>query len=285
LTATNIWIKLSSLACSCAANRDDSPVTKCEEKQVMRTRIQNSCLVAAAVLLCFVPRLLGQELQIDNPPSNNVLDGIYVGSYSASDLTTGGSLQIVCDDFKDNSDFNASSYTTNTFSSLGSTLWGSYLLGNGGTLTQVTTLYDESAWLTLGMLKQTGTEQGYYSYAIWAIFDASDVAAWLTRYGDSSACNAVFGAGSWSGGKCTAGTGGLVGSAASQTFTSGEFSNLLILTPNGCTSGPGSCPEQEFFEVVAEGGTAALYLLLAGSACFGAILLRSRQQSHARRVA
>ena len=248
----------------------------------METRIQNSCLVAAAMLLCFVPGLLGQELQINNPPSNNVLDGIYVGSYSATNLTTGGSLQIVCDDFEDKSNSNAASYTTNTFSSLGSTLWGSYLIGHGDTLAQVTTLYDEAAWLALGMLKQTGTEQGYYSYAIWAVFDASGVAAWFTSHGDSSACNIVFGTGSWAGGtggKCTAGTGGLVGSAASQTFTSGEFSNVLILTPNGCTSGPGTCPEQEFFEVVAEGGSAAFYLLLAGLACFGAIVLRSRQRA------
>jgi hypothetical protein len=246
--------------------------------------IQKTCYVIAAALLCFVPGLLGQELQINDPASNNVLDGIYVGSYGATNLATGGSVQLVCDDFKDESNYSAASYTTNTFSSLGSTLWGSSLLKAGDTLAQVTTLYDEAAWLTLGMLKQTGTTQGYYSYAIWAIFDSSDVAAWLTKYGDSAACNAVFGSGSWAGGKCTAGTGGLVGKAASQTFTAGEFSNLLILTPNGCTNGPGTCPEQEFFEVVAEGGSAGLYLLLAGLSCFGAILFNSRHRIYSRKT-
>jgi hypothetical protein len=232
----------------------------------------------AAAILCFVPCVLAQELQLNNPPSNNVLDGNYVGSYGAKNLTTGGSVQIVCDDFKDNSNSNPANYTTNSFSSLGSTLWGSYLLGKGDSMSQVTQLYDEVAWLTLGMLKQSGTEQGYYSYAIWAIFAPSQVASWLTSHNDSAACNAVFGSGSWGWNGCTAKTGGLVGTATSQVYTAGEFSNFLILTPKGCTNGPGTCPEQEFLEVVAEGGSAAAYLFLAGLACFAAIYFRSRRQ-------
>jgi len=249
----------------------------------MRARIKYSCCLAAAVLLCFVPGLLGQELQINNPPSNNVLDGIYVGSYSAQNLTSGGSVQITCDDFKDNSNFNAATYTTTAFSSLGSslgnTLWGS----QGATLTQ----YEEAAWLAIGMLGKTGLTQGEYSFAIWAIFDPTDVANWLTSHGDGTTCKAVFGSGSWntSTGVCTAGKGGLVGLAGSQTYTLSEFANVVILTPTGCTNGPGTCPEQEFFEIVAEGGSAGLYLLFAGLACFGAILFRSRQQAHARKAA
>jgi len=251
----------------------------------MRNRIHSGWYLAIAALLSFAPCALSQELQINNPPSNNVMDGIYVGSYSATNTATGGSLQITCDDFQDNSDYNPASYTTNTFSTLGSTLWGSSLLASGSSMGQVTQLYDEVAWLTLGMLKQTGTEQGYYSYAIWAIFSPSQVAAWLTSYSDSAACNAVFGNGSWGKGGCTAGTGGLVGTASSQTYTSGEFSNILILTPHGCTNGPGTCPEQEFLEVVAEGGSAAMYLLLAGFACFAAVYFRSRRPVSAERSA
>ena len=234
------------------------------------------------LLLCSAPVLLGQTLQISNPPSNNILDGIYVGSYTATDLSTGQSLQITCDDFQDNSDYNPTSYTTNTFNSLGSTLWGAYLMGKGDTLAQVTQIYDQVAWLTLGMLGQTGAQQGYYSYAIWAIADATDVASWLTTHHDSAACNAVFGTGAWStSGVCNSkgGKGGLLASAASQVFYSGEFSNIVILTPQGCKSGPGTCPEQEFFEVVSEGGTAAIYLALAGLACFAAIAYRSKQQA------
>src|SRR5205085_9714150 len=121
--------------------------------------------------------------------SNNVLDGIYVGAYNATNLTTGAPVQIICDDFLDNSDYNPATYTTNSFSSLGSTLWGSTILGAGGSMAQVTQLYDEAAWLVLGMLKQTGAQQGYYSFAIWAIFAPNQVAAWLTSSGDMTACN------------------------------------------------------------------------------------------------
>jgi hypothetical protein len=224
-------------------------------------------------LLCFVPGAWAQvTLQINNPPSSNVLDGIYVGSYSATNQTSGTSVQITCDDFRDESDYNSTTYTVNSFNSLGSTLWGTVM----GTAT-ATPLYEQAAWLTLQMLHLTGATQGYYSYAIWAIFQPTQVANWLTSYGDSTACNMVFGTGSWSTKGCTAGLGGYVGNAKSQTYTLSEFSNIQILTPNGCT--PSSCPEQEFFEVVAEGGSAALYLLLAGSACFAAMFFRSRQRT------
>ena len=262
---------------SIAANCANSPAAECARKTKMRARSQMYWYLGVVVLLCSAPRALGQELQINNPPSTNIMDGIYVGSYGATDLSTGGSVQITCDDFKDNSDFNAASYTTTAFSSLGtslgSTLWGS----SGATLTQ----YEQAAWLVLGMLKQTGMQQGYYSYAIWAVFDSIDVANWFTSHGDAGACNAVFGTGAWgSGCNSKGGTGGLLAGATGQTYTLGEFSNVLILTPTGCKNGPGSCPEQEFFEVVAEGGSAVMYLLLAGLSCFGAIFFRSRQQVH-----
>jgi hypothetical protein len=242
-----------------------------------------------AVILYLAPAGWAQtvELQIQNPPSNNVLDDIYVGSYSANYVTPSGlgaSLQITCDDFKDNSNFESATYNVNTFSTLGNTLWGSYL-GVG----TATTMYEEAAWLTLGMLGQTGTQQGYYSYAIWAIFDPGDVATWFTNHLDVNACNAVFGTGSWTGsasaGTCTASTtnkGGLVELAMSMapSLSPSQFSNILILTPQGCAN-PGTCKEQEFLEVVAEGGTTAIYLLLAGLACFGAMFFRSRLQAPA----
>ena len=235
------------------------------------------CVVVVVIILLPIAALSQSvTLQINNPPSNNVLDGIYVGSYTATNVATGGTVQITCDDFRDDSDSKVTTYTTNTFSSLGSTLWGASLSAK-----TATTLYDEAAWLTLTMLNQTGKQQGYYSYAIWAVFASGDVAKWLTSYQDSAACNAVFGAGSWVGGTagkgtCNVGTGGLIGLAASQTFTSGEFANVLILTPT-CSGGPGTCPEQEFLEVVPEGGSAAVYLLLAGLVSLGAVFFGSRR--------
>jgi hypothetical protein len=232
-------------------------------------------------LLCLAPNLFaGTSLQINNPPSNNVLDGIYVGSYSATNTTTGAHTQIICDDFKDESNYNATTYTVNSFNSLGNTIWGSTLLKQGDTIGQITTLYSEAAWLTLGMLQLTGTQQGYYSYAIWAVFDPTDVANWLTQYGDSAACNAVFGAGSWGAGGCTKGHGGLEALAAGQQYFAGEFSNFNILTPV-CGSGPGTCQEQEFFQlIVPDGGSALAYLLLAGGSCFAAIFYSGRRRTN-----
>jgi hypothetical protein len=268
LTAEKFGLKLQSL---CGIEILLPPQS--EENSEMSKRSRSIWYGIVAGILCLAPAALAQtvDLQISDPPSSNVLDGIYVGSYTATNESTGGSVQITCDDFRDESNYNSETYTVNSFSSLGSTLWGTVL----GTAT-ATPLYEQAAWLTLQMLQKTGTTQGDYSYAIWAVFQPNQVANWLTSYGDSTACNAVFGNGSWNSKGCTAGSGGLVGSAESQTFTAGEFSNILILTPNGCT--PASCPEQEFFEVVAEGGSAALYLLLAGTACFAAMFLRSRQR-------
>lgn len=244
----------------------------------MKRAMRSSGWLMMGVMLCLAPNLFaGTSLQINDPPSNNVLDGIYVGSYSATNTATGAQTQIICDDFKDESDYNNSTYTVNTFNSLGSTLWGSSLMKQGDSLAQITTLYEEAAWLTLGMLAKNGSTQGYYSYAIWAVFDPTDVANWLTQYGDSTACNAVFGTGSWGAGGCTKGSGGLEALAAGQQYFSGEFSHFNILTPT-CGSGPGSCPEQEFFQLVPEGGSSLIYLLLAGISCFGAIFY-SRSQA------
>jgi hypothetical protein len=257
----------------------------------MKNTIRTSgWLVMGALLLCLAPNLFaGTSLELNSPPSNNVLDGIYVGSYSATNTVTGAQTQVTCDDFKDESNYSAATYTVNTFNNLGSTLWGSYLMSAQGgheSLASVTALYDEAAWLTLGMLSKNGTTQGWYSYAIWAVFDPTDVANWLTQYGDSTACNTVFGNGSWGAGGCTKGNGGLEGLAEGQTYFSGEFSNFDILTPvcgsgPGGSGAPGSCQEQEFFQLVPEGGSSLLYLLLASVSCFGTMLYSRRRDAKA----
>jgi hypothetical protein len=237
-------------------------------------------VLGLAAILCLAPWGFSQKIQVHNPPSNNVMDGIYVGSYSATNVSTGASMQIICDDFNDNTNYNATSYTTNTFSSLGNTLWGSYLMNTQhDSMSQVTKLYDEVVWLSEAMINLTGTNQGNYSYAVWAIFAPNSVAQWLTWQGDANACNAVFGAGSWGWRGCTAGSGGLVGLAASQNYSGFNTSNILILTPTGC-SWPGACSQQEFIEIVAaEGGGSVLYLLLAASACLAAVIFRSRRNN------
>ena len=245
----------------------------------MRKRTQVGCYVVIAALLLLVPSVFAQKqtLRINDPASGTVVDGIYVGSYSATGST--GNVQITCDDFKDESNYNSATYTTNTFSSLGSTIWGS-TLGVGA----ATKLYEEAAWLDVtiaNMVKPSGAVVGDYSFAIWAVFDATDVAKWLTKYRDSATCNAVFGAGSWTGGACSGkGTGGLLATAATAVskLSPANFANIIILTPT-CKNGPGTCAEQEFLEIVPEGGSVAMYLLVAGLCCFAALYHRSRRQA------
>lgn len=229
-------------------------------------------LLVLVALLCLTPAALAGTVgtQISDPPSNNVLDGIYVGPYSATNTQSGGAMHIICDDFKDQSNYNPATYTVNSFSSLGSTLWGSSLLKQGDTMAQVTALYEQAGWLASGVMNATGAQQGYYSYALWAVFDATDVLSWLNNAHDVAACNAIFG------NSCTS-THAAAGSLlynAEQNYMSGNYSNLIILTPAGC--GVAGCPEQEFFEFVPEGGSALLYLVLVGLACFVAIW-RSRR--------
>ena len=233
-----------------------------------------------ALIGCLAPAALAGTVtaRLNDPPSDNTMDGIYVGPYSAINTQTGGAMTVTCDDFADTSNYSTSSYTINTLSSLGSTLWGAQLLKAGDTMSQITALYEQAAWLDLGMMQVSGTTQAYYSFALWAVFDATDVLNWLKGYHDFAACNAVFGAGN----NCNSTTitqGGLLASAQ-QNYASGNYSNLLILTPIGC--GPTGCPEQEFLEFVQvpEGGTALLYLGLTGLV-MGAALRYTRRRAAA----
>jgi len=209
--------------------------------------------VVALALLCMAPCAFAGSLTLTGA-GNNVMDNVYVGPYYAN-VSGFGNSAVICDDFADESYIgNSWNFTGNNFSTLGSALWGNQ-----------TNKYDEAAWLTLQMLSLNGnpsnaTQVGYISYAIWSLFD-------------SNALN----------GLTTGPNGQLAGvdvwlSNVPSNLNPGQFANFLILTPQGCTSGPGSCPGQEFMMLVPEGGSAAMYLLLAGLLCFGAMLFRHRRQ-------
>ncbi len=233
-------------------------------------------LLMLVALFSLAPAALAGTVraQLNDPPSSNVLDGIYVGPYNGTNLQTGGSMQVICDDFKDESNYSPATYTTNSFSSLGSTLWGSSLLSQHYTMGQVTALYEQAGWLAFGVMSTTGTQQGYYSYALWAVFDPSDVLTWLYNAHDWAACNAIFGDSSCTSSHPAAGS---LLYDAEQDYMSRDYSDLLILTPGGCGQA-GCSQEQEFFEFVPEGGSPLLYLLLAGLSCFVAIW-RSRRHN------
>lgn len=207
--------------------------------------------VAALALLCMAPCAFATSSLTMTGAGNNVMDNVYVGPYYAN-VTGFGNSTIICDDFADESSIgNTWNFTGNTFSTLGSALWGNQ-----------TNNYDAAAWLTLRMLSNSDpTQVGYISYAIWSLFDKSALNGLTTGPNGQLA-----GVNYWL-------------SQVPSNLNPGQFANFLLLTPQGCTNGPGSCPGQEFMMLVPEGGSAAIYLLLGGLLCLGAMLFRRGRQA------
>jgi len=254
----------------------------------MKSAIRSLWRLGLLAALCVVPSAFAQDTVVLTGAGGFAWDGIYISPYYG---TVDGvpNTQVICDDFADESQLNGKPWNANitqlsslSVSTLGNTLWGAYYSGSQSTQT-IINWYEEAAWLTLGLLAQTpkSADRAYYSYAIWAVFDPGGVLSWLSSHNDTAACNFIFGAGNNC--KTTNLTAGALLLTAQNSYMNGNYSNFLIITPlasNGqvCTPWSGNCPSQEFFEIVAEGGTAAMYLLLASLSCFGAMLLRSRRQ-------
>jgi hypothetical protein len=224
----------------------------------MINSIQKWWGVAALALLCLAPCAFANSLTMTGA-GNNVMDNVYVGPYYA---TVNGvqNTPVICDDFADESYIGHTwNYTANNFSTLGNALWGNQ-----------TNNYDAAAWLTLQMLSLNGnpgnaTQVGYLSFAIWSLFDGSNALKGLNS-------TQLAGVNAWLG-------------KVPLNLLPGEFANFLLLTPQGCIAGPGSCPGQEFMMLVPEGGSGVMYLLLAGLSCFGALLFRRRGQASGSRIA
>jgi hypothetical protein len=215
----------------------------------MINTIQKWWGVAVLALLCFAPCAFANSSLTMTGAGNNVMGGVYVGPYYAT-VNGVANTAVICDDFADDSYIGHSwNYTANNFSTLGSALWGSQ-----------TSNYDAAAWLTLQMLSlnsnpSNATQVGYLSYAIWSLFDKGALNGLnLTQLG---------GVNTWLG-------------KVPSNLTPGQFANFILLTPQGCTAG--SCPGQEFMQVMPEGGSSVMYLLLAGLSCSGGMLFRRQRR-------
>lgn len=169
---------------------------------------------------------------------NNVMDGVYVDPYYAT--VNGVQTWVICDDYADDSYLNES-WTANiyNYSNLGNTRnttkWNL-------TATQQTQDYDEAAYLTAGLLKAFESNNtiavGEITFALWGVFDSAAITsltAWNSSYG-AAAQNYLT-------------------QAKKQTYTTGEFSNVLVYSPNmsdpiTCSGGPcPTKPPQEFLVV------------------------------------
>ena len=246
----------------------------------MKGAIRSSCwlLGVVTVLLFCTPVFADSQFALTS--TSGSLWGVMTSPYGTNNSTVG---TVICDDFKDDTYMNQNfTYHNESFGTLiaqGNGVWNSTWGVQGATF------YEAAAYLVLQVFSSSGITQEYLNWAIWSLFDPSDALSVMNSHGvDQAGCNTIFGAGAWNGSKCMGGNGGLIGTAlanGNSYYTSGAFNHLVVYIPQSTGSGwcnlAGSCKSQEFFGMMPEGGSAALYLLLAGLSCVGALTYSRRQ--------
>ena len=247
-------------------------------------------LAGVALLLCWTAPAFAQygDPQFAIESTSGSLWGELTSPYGTDHVGS-----VICDDFVDTvqegSEHNYNSISANSL--IMNSMQGIWS-GNGyGSATQ---LYQAASALVLQVYHSSGLVQEELNWAIWALFDPSGAVAFMNTHQDSNSqagCDAIFGAGSYQSGACTGGSGGYIGNALANgnaDYLAGDFNGLVVYIPYGTGSGSGGpcmqttpnptdnyCDSQEFFGQVPDGGSALMYLGLAGLSCFGA-MFRSR---------
>jgi len=214
----------------------------------MRNKVRALVVIGVAAVLCCALPAFSQNTDITftGQTYGDNWNGVGTGQYGA--IINGTTTTMVCDDYN-HEITSGESWTANGV--------------NVATLTSVAGLqyagigingYTEVAYLVNQMFGNPSSAiQSELSQAIWYIT---------------------------TGGTLSITSGAMTYVTAAINFLNGggtlsEFANLWLYTPTDQSqTGP-----QEMWGLVAvpEGGTAALYLLLAGLACFGAVVIRSRR--------
>ena len=181
--------------------------------------------------------------------SGGVQGNVYTSPYYATVGTT-ANVPIVCDDYA-HSVYIGESWTASvsTFANLSNARFWQ------GTQAATLQLYDEAAYLFNELYLQP-SQSGNISFALWAIFDPSQVetsAGWTTG---GNAVNPTSAAG-W------------LANAQSQTYTAGEFSNFEVLTPISPTS------PQEYLVQTSEPST----VLLLGIGVLAMFAVKSKRKA------
>lgn len=243
----------------------------------MKNRVRSLAGIIFAALLCFALPALSQNTNMYfnggyqgdaycGGSEGCVATGFYDGTINGVQVGPGqpGGPGMICDDYNHNI-YAGESWTANginaatlNVNNIGQTEFGSFLGGGTAALQGYTELaYLVNQMFTIG--PGNSAAQSALSQAIWFIT---------------------------SGGSSTANQGGVLTGLAltyynmAVAFLTGggnlsDFANLWIYTPS-----PNDGPQEMWSLVaVAEGGTALMYLLLAGASCFGAMFFRSRNQN------
>ena len=188
-------------------------------------------------------------------PEGCVGAGLYGGNINGVNVGPGNAVGgMICDDYFDNITAGANPAGSLNAGNIGTqTLFGAAM---GSAAIQD---YAEVAFLVSQMFSTSNpTQQAAISEAIW----------YITSGGASNIGSAL----------------GYV-TEASTAWTNGinlsQYANLYIFTP---TSWSGSGRPQEMWSEVSvpEGGATLAYVFMAGLACFGAMVLKSRRQMSAR---
>ncbi len=221
-------------------------------------------LLGLAVILGVWPPAFGATANLSLTSGGPyVLDGVYVGPYTGT--INGNTVQIICDDFADDTYVNESwEAVLSHYDTLSSVKW------DPGASNQLQ-LYNEAAWLALqleGAAAQpgaTGSSVGNIQFALWQVFDSAAF-TWLANHGTPNN-PATAGSAAW-----------WLAQAQNQPFGANEFSFVNVYTPDGrnITCGGAPCstvPPQEFLYITPEPTT----LVLVGTGLAGFLLRRRRQ--------
>jgi hypothetical protein len=183
--------------------------------------------------------------------NNIVLDGVYISPYTA--IINGVTTSVICDDFSDEVMVPESWTVTSGIG--GSTTQG--LFGQENTAG-----YAKVAWLSQQLFTQPLSNSGVISYAIWAVFDQTNVQNWLNAYNDTTTYNAVFS------------SGGLLDQAASHSGD--DFSYATFYTPVDGTQS--CCGRPQEFVVVNTPEPSAASVLGVDLLGFGALAFLFRRR-------
>jgi hypothetical protein len=236
----------------------------------MRIKALGLGAVAALVFLCCgLPAFAQVEVSVQYTGGYTTTWGNSGGNYGAgiysATINGANSPGIICDDFNDEitsgEKWNAYAVQASSLTSgnISQTLFGSTvgITGYAEVGTLVSMMFSNTT--TYGSL--TGITQAELSSAIWDITAPGGISG-LDAKAQAlvAAVEAAFNG----------------NSSAAQSYLA-TLTNLWILTPTPL--GPGE-PQEMWTEnlAVPEGGTTLMYLLLAGIACFGAMLFNSKNR-------
>ena len=230
-------------------------------------------LAVAAAVLCLTPNAKADNLDLTSPGNGVNAAGVYVGPYQG---TINGSpvTPIICDDFTHDSfvgetwQATATNLGTGNLGSTGTTLYGTQF---GATV--ATADYDVAAYLASELLTPniSATAQTDLQYAIWYLFDPTQVTSYLAGFGSTYS-------GLLAAAQADVATAIAAEGDPNAALTAAELAQFTIYTPTNvtsCPNGAGQCKlPQEFIVQTPEPST---LLLLGAGLCFLMVMARRKR--------